>query len=278
LLCWFTRAPHTTWLPVSEEDAEPYANLSDADTPIPHPDYPNLDTERVKRMTREYFSSVRSVDRNLGRVMQTLKDQGLEKKTIIIYSSDHGYNMGHNGIWHKGNGHWVVKPFPPVTNPNVPSGQRPNMYDTSIKVPTAVVWPGVIEPGTVIDETTTNLDWFPTVCAMAGVPVPKDATVRGRDLTPLLKGQRITSWDNTYYGTYSTLHQSHTHMRCWRTNEFKLIRDYLNPDRDEFYDLRNDPEETTNLIATKDQRLQKVIAEFDARIRKRMAAVGDPHL
>ena len=118
-----------------------------------NPDYPDLDTPRVKRMMREYFSSVRSVDRNLGRVLAALKEQGLEENTIVIFSSDHGYNMGHNGIWHKGNGHWVTKPLPEVTNPNVPKGQRPNMYDTSINVPTAVRWPGVVEPGRVIDET-----------------------------------------------------------------------------------------------------------------------------
>lgn len=275
LCCWFTRAPHTRWLPVSEDDAAPYVNMTDEDTPVPHPDYPNLDTKRVKRMTREYFSSVRSVDRNLGRIMQTLKDQGLDEDTIVIFSSDHGYNMGHNGIWHKGNGHWVVKPFPEVTNPNVPRGQRPNMYDTSIKVPTAVRWPGVIKPGTVINETTSNLDWFPTICKMVGVKIPDEATIRGRDLSPLLKGRKVAGWNNDFYGEYSTLHQSQTHMRCWRTSEFKLVRDYLNPKRDEFYDLRKDPDETTNLIGTRDKQLRKVIAEFDSNIRAKMKSVGD---
>ncbi|MEM7144406.1 MAG: sulfatase-like hydrolase/transferase [Verrucomicrobiota bacterium] len=278
LCCWFTRAPHTRWLPVSEEDAAPYANLSDADTPVPHPDYPNLETERVKRMTREYFSSVRSVDRNLGRVMETLKKQGLEDNTIVIFSSDHGYNMGHNGIWHKGNGHWAVKPLPESTNPNIPNGQRPNMYDTSIQVPTAIRWPGVIKPGTVIKKTTTNLDWFPTICAMTGIPIPGNATIRGRDLSPLLKGEKITDWDNTFYGEYSTLHQSQTHMRCWRTNDYKLVRDFKNPERDEFYDLKNDPDETTNLIDTTDERLKQVIAEFDTSIRDQMKMIGDKSL
>lgn len=275
LCCWFTRAPHTRWLPVSEEDAAPYANMTDAETPVPHPDYPNLDTKRVKRMTREYFSSVRSVDRNLGRIMKQLKTQGLDKDTIVIFSSDHGYNMGHNGIWHKGNGHWVVKPFPEVTNPNVPRGQRPNMYDTSIKVPTAVSWPGVIKPGTVIEETTSNLDWFPTICKMVGVKIPAETTIRGRDLTPLLKGREVAGWDNTFYGEYSTLHQSQTHMRCWRTDEFKLVRDFLNPERDEFYDLREDSDETNNLIGTKDKRLQRVIAEYDERIRAKARSLGE---
>ena len=275
LCCWHTRAPHTAWLPVSEEDAAPYAEMTDEETPIPHPDYPNLDKPRVKRMMREYFSSVRSVDRNLGRVMATLKESGLEENTIVIFSSDHGYNMGHNGIWHKGNGHWVTKPLPEVTNPNVPKGQRPNMYDTSIKVPTAVRWPGVIEPGTVIDSTMTNLDWFPTICAMAGIALPEEATIRGRDLTPLLRREAADDWENSYYGEYSTLHQSKTQMRCWRTAEFKLIRDFKNPERDEFYDLVNDPGETTNLAETEDESLQNVMKEYDTQIRAKMREVGD---
>lgn len=278
LCCWHTRAPHTRWLPVSEEDAAPYAEMTDEETPIPHPDYPGLDTARVKRMTREYFSSVRSVDRNLGRVLETLRDLELENNTIVIFSSDHGYCMGHNGIWHKGNGHWVVKPLPEVTNPNIPRGQRPNMYDHSIKVPTAIRWPGVIEPGTVIEETMTNLDWFPTLCAMAGVPLPEDSQIRGRDLSPLLRGAEAIDWDNAYYGEYSTLHQSKTHMRCWRTNEYKLVRDFLNPERDEFYDLKNDPEETTNLIGSDDGKLQSVISDFDRKIRSKMREVGDTAL
>lgn len=64
-------------------------------------------------------------------------------------------------------------------------------------------------------------------------------------------------------------------MRCWRTNDYKLVRDFKNPERDEFYDLKNDPGETTNLIATGDAALQQVIATFDERIRERMAEIGD---
>ncbi|MBM83480.1 MAG: hypothetical protein CMJ78_23220 [Planctomycetaceae bacterium] len=110
---------------------------------------------------------------------------------------------------------------------------------------------------------------------MASVPIPSQATIRGRDLGPLLKGETFGEWDNAYYGEYSTLHQSHTDMRCWRTNAYKLVRDFKNPERDEFYDLKKDPGETTNLINTKDNALKQVIAEFDGLIHTRMVAVGD---
>jgi uncharacterized sulfatase len=149
------------------------------------------------------------------------------------------------------------------------------MYDTSIQVPTAIRWPGVIEPGTVIEETTTNLDWFPTICAMTGIEIPDEATIRGKDLSPLLKGEDVENWANAFYGEYSTLHQSQTHMRCWRTNEYKLVRDFWNPERDEFYDLVNDPGETTNLVDTDEAGMKQVIAEFDESIRQQMALIGD---
>ena len=61
----------------------------------------------------------------------------------------------------------------------------------------------------------------------------------------------------------------------WRTNEYKLVRDFKNPARDEFYDLVDDPGETTNLIGSENGTVKKVIAEFDGLIRKRMAAIGD---
>ena len=141
LLCLHYRAPHAAWMPQPESDRKPFDKL---DPKIPNPDYPNLDVARVKRMTREYLGSVKGVDRNVGRVLKLLDDLKLADNTIVVFTSDHGYSMGHNGIWHKGNGHWVLKPPPPVTNKNIPRGQRPNMYDNSIFVPTAVRWPGQI--------------------------------------------------------------------------------------------------------------------------------------
>jgi choline-sulfatase len=267
------RAPHTRWLPVSDDDWAPYKDLSDANTVIPNPAYPGLDVARVKRMTREYLASVRSVDRNLGRLLATLDTLNLANNTVVIFSSDHGYNMGHNGIWHKGNGHWVTKPPPPVIHPNVPKGQRPNMYDLSVKVPTFIRWPGVIKPGTVIRQTISNLDWFPTFCSIAGVSIP--GGLRGRSIVPVLRGEEI-SWNNDYFGQYSTRHQSKTHMRCYRTERYKLIRDFLNPKRDEFYDLMKDPAEAKNLIGDPESRV--LIKRLHAKLLAEMKNIDDPVL
>jgi len=273
LLSLHFRAPHARWLPVADEDWAPFESL---DPTLPHPDYSDLDTERVKRMTREYLASVKSVDRNVGRLLSALERGGHTEDTVIIFTSDHGYSMGHNGIWHKGNGHWVLTQPPPATE-NIPQGQRPNMYDHSIRVPTAVYWPGTIEAGSQVTQTVSNLDWYPTILAMAGADLPEGELIRGRNFLPILQGQS-PDWDNDFYAQYSTHHQSHTHMRMYRTAEWKLIRDFLNEGRDEFYNLAADPGETTNLIASEDAAAKDVIARLDAKILERMRETNDPVL
>ncbi len=268
LLSLHYRAPHTRWLPVAPEDWAPFDGLNPI---IPNPDWPYLDLERARRMTSEYLASTKSVDRNLGLLLAKLDEMGLTSDTVIVYTSDHGYNMGHSGVWHKGNGHYVLTRNPPATA-NIPAGQRPNMWDRSIRVPTAVVWPGRIEAGQVIEETVSNLDWFPTVAAIAGAQIPSGTVVRGRSLLPLFDGT-AHRWDNSLYGEYSTHHQSRTHMRMLRSPRWKLVRDFMNPERDEFYDLRADPEETTNLI--RHPRAREAIQRLQAELIQSMRTVGD---
>ena len=274
-LAWHTRAPHARWLPVADEDWAPYADL---DPVLPHPDYPGLNTSRAKKMTREYLASVRSVDRNLGKLLAVLKELGLDQNTVILFSSDHGYNMAHNGIWHKGNGHWLLDEPPPATQ-NIPRGQRPNMYDTSIRVPTAVWWPGRISAGRSIEQTVSNLDWFPTILAMAGIEPPKNLTLRGRNFLPLLLGESIEDWDNNLYAEYSTKHQSHTHLRMYRTPRWKLVKDFRNPHRDELFDLTRDPMETTNLLRSeRGGELGPIVRRLTAAILSNMRRLDDPIL
>ncbi len=274
LLVLHYRAPHTRWLPVAPEDWAPFEKL---DPKPPHPDYPGLDTARVKRMTREYLASVRGVDRNVGRVMKTLSDLKLADNTVVVFTSDHGYQMGHNGIWHKGNGHWVLKrdALPPATE-NIPRGQRPNMYDHSIRVPTCIVWPGVTKAGQRVERTISFLDYYPTLCGIAGARLPRGETIRGRDFAPLLRGDKGVAWDDDLFAQYSTKHQSRTHMRMLRTKRWKLVKDYLNPKRDEFYDLQNDPDETTNLISKVDH--AATIALMSAELVLKMDEIDDPVL
>ena len=176
---------------------------------------------------------------------------------------------------YKGNALWVVDDPPPATE-NVPKGRRPNMYDRSLRVPFAIRWPGVIEPGTVVEETVTFLDIFPTIVDIAGAKVPDSVTIRGQNALPLLKGKQVSDWNNGVYAEYSMHHGARTDMRAYRTDTWKLVEDFRNPQRNELYNLRRDPAETTNLYDSTGTTIKRVKRRLNQEILDRMKAIGDP--
>ncbi|RAV30349.1 sulfatase family protein [Sinomicrobium soli] len=273
LLSLHYRAPHGPWLPLNDKDWKPYENL---DPEIPNPDYPGLLTEVVKKRIREYMSSTSGVDRNLGRISDLLKELGIEDNTIVIFTSDNGYNMGHNGIEHKGNGFWVTKGPHPAKG-NLAKRSRPNMYDTSLKVPAIIKWPGVIRPGTVYDEIISNLDWYPTLAEMTQSDIPSGKILRGRSLVPLLKG-KAENWPDDFYAEYSQINYSQAYMRTYRTPEWKLVKDFLNPGRDELYHIAEDPEEHINLFSGERPEIKQVKKELTEQILEKMKEIKDPLL
>ena len=116
------------------------------------------------------------MDRNVGRLLARLDELVLTSRTIVVFTSDHGYMIGHHGLWHKGNAAWLV---------DGKKGYRPNMFDNATRVPLLIRWPGVIAPGTTISHVVSNLDLFPTLLEMTGLGVPDNLVVRGRSLVPL---------------------------------------------------------------------------------------------
>lgn len=276
LLCLNTRAPHTKWLPVSESDWAPFENT---DPILPNPGYPDLDTEKTKKRMREYLASTRGMDRNFGRVVDVLDELGLLENTVIIFFSDHGYNMGHNGIEHKGNGKWITKTKPDHTE-NIKRGYRPNLFDNSLKVPAFVYWEGVIQPETVIGNTISALDLYPTIVEIAGteLPDPKKHIVRGRSFLPLIKGENVDNWDNNFYSEYSMINYATAFLRSYRTPEWKLVRDFLDPKRDELYHIALDPEENINLINHPGDEIKEVIELLHQKILEQMKCINDPLL
>jgi uncharacterized sulfatase len=268
------REPHTAYLPVRPED---WDRVKDVDIRLPQPIYPGTDTESVTKKTREYLASIAAVDRNVGRILDTLDALGLSENTLVVYTSDHGYNVGHHGIWHKGNGHWILLPeaVPPGTE-NIPAGQRPNMFDTSLKVPMLVRWPGRVPAGAENPHFISHLDWLPTFAELGTGAVPKDVVYRGKSIVPLLANPPVSGAEPGFFAEYSTKHQSSTHMRAYRTTDWKLVRDFKNPGRDELYHLATDPGELENLIPSKDPAAEAARSRLEAAILERMREIGDP--
>ena len=263
------RAPHTAYLPVADEDAAHFTSKA-----LTLPEYPGLDVKKTETNMRAYLSSMACVDRNVGRLMRQLDELQLRQNTVVIYTSDHGYNIGQHGIWHKGNAGWMLKQDPPKEWPNIPAKTRPNMFDTSLKLPTLVRWPGVVKPDSTIDRTVTNIDWFPTLCAITGTKLPSDAVIRGRDISPALRAQPLSGSDD-YYGEYNMRVGAKTAMRAYRTREWKLMLDFANPGRGELYDLVADPGETVNLFGSDSPPAKQARAALEAKIRAKMELLGD---
>ncbi|MCA9264750.1 MAG: sulfatase-like hydrolase/transferase [Planctomycetales bacterium] len=255
LLSLHYRAPHSPWRPVRDEDAAPY---NDLDPTLPDPDFPGLDVERVKQMTRDYYASIASVDRNVGRILDLLDRLQLADNTIVIFTSDHGYNVGHHGLWYKGNAHWMLKELPPQRWPNIDRRRRPNLFDQALRVPAAIRWPAHLRAGSAVDQLVTNLDWYPTLLAAASLADATPNNIRGRSFLPLLEGKSL-DWNNGLYAEYDMKHGATTRMRAWRTPAWKLIVDFANEGRDELYDLESDPDEKNNVIDS--QRAEHVVAK-----------------
>ncbi|MHC4573340.1 MAG: sulfatase-like hydrolase/transferase [Planctomycetota bacterium] len=260
-----SRAPDRghTWLPLSQAD---YGRFENMDPKIPNPGYPKLDVPLVERMMREYLASVVSVDRNLGRLLAVVDELELSDNTVIVFTSDNGYNVGHHALEGKGNASWTL-----TDNRN----ERPNLYDYSMRVPAIVRWPKVVRPGTTVDEAISFLDWFPTLLAIAGLKVPKDEIIRGRNFLPLLKGKRI-EWDSDLFVQYTM--RGAGVMRAYRTPHWKLVRDFDRFIKDELYDLASDPAETNNLIDSPDPRIQDVRRSLNAKLLAKMRNINDPAL
>jgi uncharacterized sulfatase len=256
------RAPHLAYGPVPESDS---AHYTDLDPTIPT--FPGIDEDVVKESTRAYYGSISSVDRNIGRLLDYLDERGLTKNTVVLFTSDHGYNEGRHGVRTKGNGHWWAG--------GVRGPKRPNMFDTSLKVPLVIRWPGVVAPGVKLDTMVSNLDMYRTVLGIAGLEAPENASPHGMDFTPVLRGEVFANRD--LFGQYDLHNSGLAYMRMIRTNDHKYIRFFHANGMDELYDLKNDPGEKHNLIRT-GKAPGEILTELQAKLLQKMTEINDPLL
>jgi uncharacterized sulfatase len=263
-LCLFFREPHQAYEPVPEVDSQPFEDLD------PHvPPSKVIDVGWLKDRHRKYYASVHAADRNIGRLLDKLDELKLAENTVVLFTSDHGYNIGHHGIYTKGNAAFIA-------GNGVHGPKRPNMFENSIRVPLLVRWPGVVKPGSVVDDSVSNLDMFPTLLAMAGVAAPADVKQHGVDITPLLRGETMPPRD--LFGQYDLHNSGLAYMRMIRTGDhaWKLVRHHLANGLNELYDLKNDPHEQKNLYNNADARQTR--DELQEKLTAWQKSIGDPLL
>ncbi len=271
LLSLNLRQPHHPWSPVPECDAVHYA---DREMTLPNPEYPNLDLDGLQERMKGYMAGVSGVDRMVGRVLNALDEAGLSDDTIVIFSSDHGFMMGQNGLWHKGNGIQATEP----TDEN---RWVPNLTDESLRVPAIIRWPNRIEAGSRYSELLSDVDWLTTVVELAGCEVPEGLLVRGQSWAPLVLEGSIPEWRGAVYSEYDMCVYAHAHLRAMRSDRWKLVLDFHSPWRSAFFDLEKDPAESKNLIS--DHQLtpeylvevQGALKQLHCQLLRQMEAIGD---
>lgn len=206
---------------------------------------------KYQRYLKDYLSTARSLDRNIGELLDYLDKNGLADNTVVIYASDQGFYMGEHG--------WFDKRF---------------MYEESLRTPFVIKYPGLTKPGTTVNQLMLNIDWAPTILQMAGVPVPSD--IQGTSFLPLLQpnGDKSNWRKAAYYHYYEFPEPHHVYPHFGvRTEQYTLVRFYGAGDSWELYDLKKDPQQINNIYGSKGT--EKITAELKATLKKLILQYND---
>ncbi len=206
---------------------------------------------KYQRYMRDYLKTVKSLDENVGRVLDYLEKEGLADNTLVVYCSDQGFYMGEHG--------WFDKRF---------------MYEESLLTPLVMKLPEGMSRRGDIDEMVQNIDYAPTFLELAGVEVPED--MQGESLVPLLKGEKPENWRDYVYYHYYEYPAEHAVKRHYgvRTDRYKLMHFYNDIDRWELYDLQTDPQEMHNLYGQPG--MEEVQAQMHRRLDEALKRYDDP--
>ena len=217
-------APHTP-LQATREDYDALSHIED-------------------HTTRVYAAMIRSLDRNIGRVLQSLKDQGVDDNTLVIFTSDNGgaHYVGIEGL---------NKPY---------RGWKATYYDGGTHVPYFMRWPGKLPKGASYPAMVSHFDIFATAAAAAGAAVPTDRMIDGVNLLPFMRGEA----------------GGRPHERLfWRGGDYHAVRagDWKlqvtkTPQRAMLYNLALDPGERNELGTrepAKVAELKAMLAEFNSQ-------------
>lgn len=182
---------------------------------------------KYQEYMKSYYRLATEVDATVGRILAELKSRGLDRETLVIFTTDNGYFHGEHGLADK----W----YP---------------YEESIRVPLIIQDPRTRRPGQVRDELVLNVDLAPTILGFAGVsPAPR---MQGRDLAPLYLERLPRDWRTQYFYEHATIRNTDfiPASTALVRREIKYI--YW-PDfkYEELFDLQRDPLETRNLIGNR---------------------------
>jgi uncharacterized sulfatase len=196
---------------------------------------------------RVYAGMVRAIDRSVGRILDTLAEEGLSDNTMVIFTSDNG-GAGYIGI-------------PEVNQPF--RGWKITMFEGGLRVPMMIKWPSKIAAGTVVETPVAHIDVMPTIAAAAGASQPAGVVIDGLSTLPLMINQDAANW------TRETLFWQNGHYQVVRHGDWKLqVNDRPTDGLQHWlFDLAVDPTEQDNLATSRPdivKQLKDLLAEHRA--------------
>ena len=211
-------------------------------------DFPYHSALDIEDYYKKYCETLSAVDDGIGRIMEQLKKMGIHDETLVVYMGDNGFMFGEHGLIDKR-----------------------VAYETSIRVPMLMQCPELFKGGTVVDKVVANIDIAPTILEVAGVTRPPH--MDGRSFVPIAQGKNIPWREHFLYVYYweKNYPQSPT-VFSLRGDRYKYITYYGLWDADELYDLKNDPNESKNLLY--DPQFQSVATEMETKLYDMMAELG----
>lgn len=199
-----------------------------------------------------YYAAITAMDANIGRLLDCIEANGLREDTLVLFTSDNGMNMGHHGIYGKGNATFPL-----------------NMYEESVRVPFLASRLGHVPQGAVNTDLLSQYDLLPTILDYAGVRQPDDPALPGRSFAETLRG------DATPQREPVVVFDEYGPVRMIRDRDWKYVHRFgLGPD--ELYHLAEDPAEQHNLAA--DPARARLLRDMHGRLTAWFERYSDPDL
>ena len=140
----------------------------------------NLEKERAQEIKEAYYATISFVDAQVGRLLDHLETCGLDKNTVVVFTSDHGYHMAEHGHW-----------------------QKQTLFENATRIPLIISPPKTVNDGAISSSPVELIDLYPTLMDLTNINIPKH--VVGKSLEPLMKnvhasvrGSALTRWRNGY--------------------------------------------------------------------------------
>ncbi|MGH9524016.1 MAG: sulfatase family protein [Terriglobales bacterium] len=208
------------------------------------------DPRSLEEVVKDHYAGTVSNDKHVGDVIGALDKNGHLNDTAILLSSDHGFFLGEWRMYDKR-----------------------FMHEPSIRVPLIVWYPKGIKAGLRPERMALDLDIAPTVLEMAGIAVPK--SMQGKSLVPFFRGSDPSGWRKDWFYEYFEYpdFEQVPPQHGIRTERYKLIHYYVEPEAFELYDLQQDPGERNNLYG--DPRYASLVSQLRARMQELRKESGD---